>query len=58
MVASDVRCLAKKYIFGLSLMHDGSPAQKTDSPAYLSSVEFIHVHFEPVVTHGLHYTVF
>ena len=20
--------------------------------------EFIHVHFEPVVTHGLHYTVF
>ena len=32
-----------------------SLAKETDS---LASIEFIHVHFEPVVTHGLHYTVF
>ena len=31
---------------------------KVKGPDSLASFEFIHVHFEAVVTHGLHYTVF
>ena len=46
----------KKNVSNEDVIRDGFC--KVKGPDSLASFEFIHVHFEAVVTHGLHYTVF
>ena len=52
----DFFSIYKKIVSNEDVTEDGFC--KVKGPDSLASFEFIHVHFEAVVTHGLHYTVF